>query len=645
MKIYPALLLGLFSALLSSAQEQKKIDSLKHELTIAKADTQRVLLLSEIGDRYRHINVDSAIFFDQRAILLARKINFPKGEVQSLRRMAFVYRISGNTPKAMEINFKTLKLAVSKDLKYDQASIVNQIGGIYSEENDYHKALFFLKEAYKLSTSIHFRSMLGLNQNAIGRTYYKMNQLDSALYYCLLAQKNIQTQEISAINTIDIGLIYSKKGDKKRALSYFLNSVNLLKGDDFYDPKSRANYQTALIYRQSKQIDSAIYYANHALTAAQKGNFYSRIIDASKLLSELYETKDMRKALQYNNMAIAAKDSLYLKGKRNAIQNLTDFDEKERQYEIETAQTAYKNQVKQVALLSGLAGVLLIALLLYWNAQKEKRAKNLLREQKEKIESTLSQLKSTQAQLIQSEKLASLGELTAGIAHEIQNPLNFVNNFSELSVDLAKELKEEIKKPEKDWELIDDLTNDLSQNQEKINHHGKRAASIVKGMLEHSKASTGKKELTDINALVDEYARLAYSNLRSRDDNFTVVFETHLEDSIPKMEVIPQDMGRVLLNLINNAFWAVKTVEKPLVTIKTEKSDNQAIIKVSDNGIGMSEVTKDKIFQPFFTTKPTGQGIGLGLSLSYDIVKAHGGELKVETMEGEGSIFIILLSK
>jgi signal transduction histidine kinase len=262
-------------------------------------------------------------------------------------------------------------------------------------------------------------------------------------------------------------------------------------------------------------------------------------------------------------------------------------------------------------------------------------------------------LKKAQAQLIQSEKLASLGELTAGIAHEIQNPLNFVNNFSELSIDLAKEIKEKVEKrtliPDgritiKDKKYLEELINDLNSNQEKINFHGKRASSIVKGMLEHSSTSTGVKELTDINKLADEYLRLSYHGLRAKDKTFNSDYTTEFDENLPKISVIPQDIGRVILNLINNAFWAVKTIKKPLVIVKTEQKDNQIIIKVSDNGTGMSEATKAKIFQPFFTTKPTGQGTGLGLSLSYDIItKGHGGSIDVKSVEGEGTEFIVKL--
>ena len=266
--------------------------------------------------------------------------------------------------------------------------------------------------------------------------------------------------------------------------------------------------------------------------------------------------------------------------------------------------------------------------------------------QRNKAENALKELKITQNQLIQKEKLASLGELTAGIAHEIQNPLNFVNNFSELSVELARELLEEETKPlgTQDSKLKTGLLADLIQNQEKINFHGKRASSIVSGMLEHSLPSTGERVLTDLNKLANEYLRLSYHGLRAKDKSFNSDYHTDFDENLPKIEVISQDMGRVLLNLINNAFWAVKTVEKPLVVVKTEQTNNQIIIKVTDNGTGMTNEVKAKIFQPFFTTKPTGQGTGLGLSLSYDIVtKGHGGTIECENVEGEGTTFIVKL--
>jgi two-component system, NtrC family, sensor kinase len=288
-----------------------------------------------------------------------------------------------------------------------------------------------------------------------------------------------------------------------------------------------------------------------------------------------------------------------------------------------------------------------------------------LTQQKEALEKTVIELKTTQTQLIHAEKMASLGELTAGIAHEIQNPLNFVNNFSEMSVELIEELKSPLT-PEGgilDGEKIDmELFADIIQNLEKISHHGKRASSIVKGMLEHSRTSTGVKELTDINALADEYLRLSYHGLRAKNKQFNSDFKTDFEENLPKIAVIPQDLGRVILNLINNAFYAVSSPltpeggtvhKKPLVEVKTQYLSDAIspfggrgaiVISIKDNGTGMPEAVKAKIFQPFFTTKPTGEGTGLGLSLAYDIVsKGHGGTIDVQSTENEGTEFTIKL--
>jgi len=280
--------------------------------------------------------------------------------------------------------------------------------------------------------------------------------------------------------------------------------------------------------------------------------------------------------------------------------------------------------------------------------QKNAVLEKLVEERTKDLKKSLSDLKETQAQLIQSEKMASLGELTAGIAHEIQNPLNFVNNFSEVNKELVDELQQELKAGKIDDAI--EISNDIKANEEKINHHGKRADAIVKGMLQHSRSSSGSKEPTDINALADEYLRLAYHGLRAKDKSFNATIKTDFDKSIGKISIIPQDIGRVILNLITNAFYVVnekkqqmKDGYEPTVTISSKKVGDKIEVSVTDNGNGIPQNIVDKIFQPFFTTKPTGQGTGLGLSLSYDIIKAHGGELKVETKENEGTTFIIQL--
>ncbi len=281
-------------------------------------------------------------------------------------------------------------------------------------------------------------------------------------------------------------------------------------------------------------------------------------------------------------------------------------------------------------------------------ASQNKLLEEQVKDRTTELTQSLENLKATQSQLIQSEKMASLGELTAGIAHEIQNPLNFVNNFSEVNAELCDELQQEAEKGNSDEVKM--IAKDIKENSEKINHHGKRADAIVRGMLQHSRSSSGVKELTDINALCDEYLRLSFHGLRAKDKSFNATLKTDFDESIGTINIIPQDFGRVILNLITNAFYVVDEKKKqigdgfePTVSVSTKMQYGKVTISVKDNGNGIPQSIIDKIFQPFFTTKPTGQGTGLGLSLSYDIVKAHSGELKVETKENEGTEFMIQL--
>jgi len=349
-----------------------------------------------------------------------------------------------------------------------------------------------------------------------------------------------------------------------------------------------------------------------------------------------------------------AKDSLFSQAKQNLYFN-EQLHQQELQQKIEQEHLVNKNRQNIIILLAGLIIILVIAIGLWRkNIYKQKsyailqKQKQEIDTQKAKVEKTLGELETTQAQLIQSEKMASLGELTAGIAHEIQNPLNFVNNFSEVNSELIVELKEELTKG--NIEEAKNISDNIDENEQKINFHGKRADAIVKSMLQHSRSSNGQMEPTNINALADEYLRLSYHGLRGKNKDFNATMKTDFDESIGNTNIIPQDIGRVMLNLYNNAFYAVNEKKKqqpdgyePTVSVKTKKIAHKIELSIEDNGNGIPQKAIDKIFQPFFTTKPTGHGTGLGLSLAYDIVKAHGGEIKVETKEGEGSHFIVLL--
>ncbi|MBC7827400.1 MAG: GHKL domain-containing protein [Chitinophagaceae bacterium] len=347
-------------------------------------------------------------------------------------------------------------------------------------------------------------------------------------------------------------------------------------------------------------------------------------------------------AFKYQGLALITKDSFTKVRIRNLaeFQKLT-YSEQLRLQNLEKEKVAYQNKVRTYFLLAGLGVLLLLATVFYWNNRQKHKAKI-------KIEEAYENLKATQQQLIQSEKMASLGELTAGIAHEIQNPLNFVNNFSEVNKDLLVEMKEEIKTG--NLTEANAIADDIIGNEEKINYHGKRADAIVKGMLQHSRSTKGQSELTDINALADEYLRLAYHGFRAKDNSFTATTKTDFDDKIGTINIIPQDIGWVILNLINNAFYSVTEKKKqniqgyePTVWVNTKKINGKVEIRVKDNGNGIPQKLVGKILQPFFTTKPSGQGTGLGLSISYDIIKAHGGELKVETRDGEYAEFIVIL--
>jgi signal transduction histidine kinase len=441
------------------------------------------------------------------------------------------------------------------------------------------------------------------------------------------------------------GELLFKLGNKDQAFRFLQASIQKYEGDGDMVGLADACNIKAGFFSVLKEPDSAIRYARKGLEAATRFNYKTAVIDAARILVKELAVKDTGKAFLYQGILLAATDSLYGSRKIQELQK-TLFDVQQRQYQFEEAQRLRDGQRRQNLFLASAFVLLTVSVILYRNNRQKQKANKIL-------QSTLSELKATQTQLIQSEKMASLGELTAGIAHEIQNPLNFVNNFSELNKELIGELKEAIQSGNK--HEAEEIAGDLMANEEKVSQHGKRADAIVKSMLQHSRKSGGQKEPTDINALCEEYLRLAYQGFRAKDQSFNASLETSFDPSAGKVHIDPQEIGQVLLNLYNNAFYALREKSKsagpgfiPMVTVRSrvQESDNKKMVElsISDNGNGIPEGIRVKIFQPFFTTKPTGQGTGLGLSLSYDIVtKGHGGELKVVTNEGEGTDFIIQL--
>jgi signal transduction histidine kinase len=492
---------------------------------------------------------------------------------------------------------------------------------------------------------------LNLNFGARHVALAKMqaNQLDSVDYYLKLAESAYQasaTDYSPRAVLLQFRALYSiKRGAYGQADSLLKVCWDFVRRYQIpVVPSSgtvEPDYYIALLQIEQKNYPAAI---NALIRNIDRINgMRINVLRDYKLLASLYEkTGNDIKAKEAYKAFISLQDSVLAdQSKFRTISFETEQQIAENETAISELETANKLSAQSKNFTIGIAALLLIlAASIYYRFQSKKKANKVL-------ETTLFDLKATQSQLIQSEKMASLGELTAGIAHEIQNPLNFVNNFSEVSNELLDEMTTELAKG--DIAEAQAIAADVKQNLEKINQHGKRADAIVKGMLQHSRTASGQKEPTDINALCDEYLRLAYHGLRAKDKTFNATLKTAYDESIGKLSIIPQDIGRVVLNLINNAFYAVSERKKlnepgyePTVTVSTVKQPGSICILVKDNGTGIPPQVVNKIFQPFFTTKPTGQGTGLGLSLSYDIVtKGHGGALKVDTKEGAGTTFSI----
>jgi len=612
-------------------------------------DTTKVNLNAGLSLSYAFLQPDSGIKYAQKAISLAREIQYKKGEAAGFYSYGWALWSSANYDKAIEASFRTLNLY--KALKDDEklSGSYMQLAVFYRDAGDFAQALRYGMLSNNLVDSlnaVHITPMFNPLQT-IASIYGFTNQVDSMSLY---GEKSYEREKgksnfISGYTYQILGGVEAKRKNYQKALDYYYSAIH--NGTIVKNNIDIAFTYTfiAKLYQETGNMDSSIWYARATLNR-EFSRINRAVLEALSILAQDYRlTKNNDSTLIYLELHAALNDSLFNKQKATAIQNLT-FNEELRQREMEAARIQYKNQVKLYAVFA-LSGVfLLIGIMLYRNNKAKQKANVLLQQQKEKVESTLKALESTQSQLIQSEKMASLGELTAGIAHEIQNPLNFVNNFSELNTELIDELQSELKSGNSNEALA--ISDNIRNNEEKINHHGRRADAIVKSMLQHSMSSSGKKELTDINAMTDEYLRLAYHGQRAREKTFNARLETNYDESVGKVSIISQDIGRVLLNLYNNAFYAVAEKMKqrpegydPSISITTTGINNKVEISVKDNGIGIPPKVKDKIFQPFFTTKPTGQGTGLGLSLSYDIIKAHGGEIRVDSKEGEFTEFVV----
>ena len=665
-KHFFATLIFLLTILYCHAQvTSAELNKRKQQFARAKSDTARIRLLLRIGGGYRFSRIDSSLYYINKAIALAQQINSIPLEARALNDKGSVILDSGDIPQAYTYMFQSLKLIRSADTTKANlmiyGNIENRLGNLFTELGEYNTAITH----YRASISYFEKSapIAAYNElSNIGNDYELMHKPDSGLFYGLKSFNYISkadrasTYFVFAENEERLGRLQADLGNYSAALQLYHSGVKDARISNDYRNLSLLYLNLGQLFNKLGRRDSSFYYARKTFDLSNQISMKKPVYQSAELLSDLFRLNHQPdSALYYLSISLKIREELYGPKIFQQLQRLA-LNEQQRQQELQQQNDDLKYRYIITGTAAALAAILLIAIIIWRNYRRQKSTSKLLNEQKEEIsfqrdslERTLSDLKNTQTQLIQSEKMASLGELTAGIAHEIQNPLNFVNNFSELNAELVGEIKQEIEKG--DLEEIKAIATNIEENSKKINIHGKRAESIVKGMLEHSRTTSGQKEPTDINQLADEYLRMAYHGLKAKKQDFDTALITGFDERLPQVNVVPQDIGRVLLNLFNNAFYAVNQKQKtagadyrPEVSVATSTENGQVIIKVKDNGIGIPDAIKEKIMQPFFTTKPTGEGTGLGLSLSYDIiVKGHGGKIIIESKDAEGSEFIIVL--
>ena len=607
-----------------------------------------VLVRIGISKRFGNENEKALQSFLQ-AEALASEIDNKELLAKSQGAIAEHYEVSlSDHLKALEYGLRSADNAEKANSLINLAFNYKNLAVIYTRIGDDENALASYKKAMEATKKLGSGRQLGNLHNSMGIWYITNKKYPEAAEEL---KKGLEVGRKNNFSSYDMALL---EGNLSSAYTH-LDSFHLVgplafrslaefeKAEDI-EGMAWCNNMLADVFLKKNMPDSAIWYALRGLKQANETGTIEYMRDNSESLANAYASKnDFKNAYKYHLDYINYRDSMMntdIEKKAGFIKYQNDLEKKQAQIAVLSQQKKNQKNLLISTLIVLVLIIVTVFILIRSNRHKQKA--------KQKVEKAYSELKATQHQLIQSEKMASLGELTAGIAHEIQNPLNFVNNFSEVNKELLIEMKGEIEKG--NFDDAKAIVNDVIDNHDKINHHGKRADGIVKNMLMHSHNSSGKKEPTNINALCDEYLRLAYHGLRAKDKSFNANTKTDFDHNIGNINMVRQDIGRVILNLINNAFYTVNEKQKknvegyePSVILSTVMQNGKVEIKVRDNGDGISQKIFDKIFQPFFTTKPTGQGTGLGLSLSYDIIKAHGGELKVETKEGEGSDFVIQL--
>jgi signal transduction histidine kinase/uncharacterized protein YxeA len=601
---------------------------------------------------------DSSIYFYEKAIPLYEKIGNRVRTGSCASNLAIGYQQQSNYPKALFYQQKALKIQEEDGNISGQAYTLVNMANTYQNMGDNQRAESYFLKTIDLARQKQLSNVELYAYTNLSSMFLDMQQWQKAYDYGMEAAKlggEMGDKGIQAASLSKAALAKSRQQAFDEAVALSKRAIAL--ADSVNQPFITQQAYSAMGFalKSLKKWKEAIPFYEKSLAALKDADlFIEENGSLFREVSECYEqTGNTAKALEMYKQYTVIADSVRSRDNIQKATELTmnyEFEKREQAEKVKQDAKDELNRTRMIGLISGLLLSLIIIIGAAIGYRGKQRANSQLLKQKSEIEDALEKLKDTQSQLIQSEKMASLGELTAGIAHEIQNPLNFVNNFSEVSNELVAEIQDELAAG--NYQSAKELLDDVKDNLAKVTHHGKRADGIVKGMLQHSRSSSGDKIPTDINNLADEYLRLAYHGMRAKDNTFNVIMKTDFDPGITNVDVVPQDMGRVMLNMINNAFYAVAEKSKtakntgiafePLVTLSTKKLKDDIEIRVTDNGNGIPETIKDKIFQPFFTTKPTGQGTGLGLSLSYDIVtKGHGGDLIVNNLEAGGVEFIV----
>jgi len=582
--------------------------------------------------------------FAENALAISKKINYEEGMADAFRYLGLYYTGVGDYLNAMESQFSALKRNEKNKNKNKIARNYTDIGIIYYNQKNFNEAVEYYQKAANIFRETENKNGIATNQYLIALVYEEQGRDTTALqYFNLSLDMQKQLGEVKRIPECEraIGDIYLKRKQYSEALSFYNSAyIHFTQVKETMGPAS-INLSLAKLFLQKNELDSAEKFALTSYRYFEDIHYSTRVMDSYRLLHKIYAAKnDFAKAYFYQNALIALGDSVQ---GEETLRKLADLKNKygrdKQQAEIVLQQKQIKTQqTLRNFFMIGFGIVFILAFLTY----RQYRVKKITAQ---KLEETLEHLRKTQEQLVYTEKMSSLGKLSAGIAHEIQNPLNFVNNFSDLGIGLMDELKT-VSSEEERVEIMSDLRSNL----EKISEHGKRADGIVKSMLNHTHIGSREKRPTDLNQLANEFFTLAYQSFRAKEPGFVCEIEKQFDKNIPMLDINPQDISRVMINLFNNALYALnkKYMESenysPKLKMISQRQGNKVIFSIWENGTGIPDEIRQQIFQPFFTTKSVGDGTGLGLSLSYDIItQGHGGTLEVKSVEGEGSEFIITL--